>query len=161
SVHLQPTRADAWLGKQHVWSGPIGANTIRLTLPGAQPRWVSDSSFEFLHLIFPRQTIARIVGADSDRAHSCLRKSVPLYSQVEFAASLGRSLLEALRHRRPFATACADAIGRALIAHLLGRYTDTAQTAARHELSWDVLRCVREYIAMNLNGDIRVRDLAA
>jgi len=161
SLHLQPTRANAWLGKQRVWSGPIAANTIRLTLPGARPRWVSDSSFDFLNFIFPRETIDRIAGAERHRVHHGLRKSAPLYCRDDIAASLGRSLLEALRRQRPFTLTFADAIGRALLAHLLGRYAGTAEGVAQHELSLEALRHVREYMEAHLNGDICVRDLAA
>jgi AraC family transcriptional regulator len=161
SILLEPMRADAWLDERPIWSGPIGANTIRLTLPKARPRWASDSSFDVLHLIFPREAVDQIAGAEGKQMHSRLRQSAPLYRRDDVAANLGRMLLEALRNDRPLATTFADALARALIAHVLGRYASAASANRQHELCADELQCLRDYIAANLHRAILVRDLAS
>jgi len=161
SLHLKPTQGEAWLDERRVWSGPIPANTIRLTPPGVRPRWIGEASFDFLHFLFPRETIDRIAGTDSDRIHRCLRGSAPFYCRDDVAAGLGRSLLEALRRRRPFTLNFVDSIGQALIAHFLGRYAGVSGAHTRSEFNLDTLQRVRAYIAANLQENIRVRNLAA
>jgi AraC family transcriptional regulator len=160
SIVLQPMRANAWLNERPVWSGPIGANTIRLTLPGAKTRWVSDSSFDLIHLYFPRHAIDQMAAGGPDRIHDRLRASAPLYRRDDVAANLGRAMLESLRCRRPFAMTFVDAMGRALLAHTLGLYTQPAEPSLHQKLDLNSLRRVRDFVKINLHSDIRVRDLA-
>lgn len=160
SIVLQPMRANAWIDERPVWSGLIGANTIRLTLPGTKTRWVSDSSFDLIHFYFPKHAIDQMIAGGPDRIHDRLRASAPLYRRDDVAANLGRAMLESLRCRRPLAIKFVDAMGRALLAHALGQYSQRADSTSHRKLDPNAFSLVRDFIAVNLHSDIRVRDLA-
>ena len=65
SLILRPMRGRAWAGSALVWSGAVGANTIRLTPPGMEPSWRQSEEFDFLLFTIPAETIDRIAGDEA------------------------------------------------------------------------------------------------
>jgi AraC family transcriptional regulator len=162
SLILQPMRARAWLGATQIWCGPIGANTIRLTPPGVDPRWQSDSAFDFLLFTIPSRTMEMIAGADGSKLYnsSVSRRSCPLYVRDEVVLQIGRHMLMACDGNGRYAQQFADGLGMALVARLLDHYVDDRTHVNRLSIRPSSLRRVTRYIKDHLAEDIRVADLA-
>lgn len=129
SLILRPMAGRAWLGKTTVWSGPIQADTSRLTPPGVEPCWQSDGAFDFLLFTIPASVIETIAGTRADPIHTRLRAAGPLYVRDPTVLQIGRQMLLASESSAPYARQFADGLGFALVAHLLNHFaTDRANT---------------------------------
>jgi len=160
SLILQPMRARAWLGSTAIWSGPIGAHTIRLTPPELSPRWQGDGAFDFLLFTIPSRTVEMMAGKDAPRIHDILRQTYPLYVRDDVVLQIGRNMLSACGSDNRYARQFADALGLALVAHLLNHYADAPRHVNRLSLSPSRLRRVTQYVTDHLGEAIRVGDLA-
>ena len=161
SLILRPMRGRAWAGSALVWSGAVGANTIRLTPPGMEPSWQSEGEFDFLLFTIPAETIDRIAGDRAPRIHATLRRSFPLYGRDEVVLQLARNMLEAADSERAFALQFADGLAFSLVAHLLDRYADGPYESRCLGLSPHSLRRVRQFISGHLAEPLSVENLAS
>jgi len=160
SLILTPMRARAWLGSSEIWSGPIRANTIRLTPPNRSPTWQTDTPFDFLLLTIPSQTIDRIAGSMAVEIHETLRTTFPLYVRDQAVFQYAQQMMAAGRNRNRWALHIADGLGLAMIAHLLAHYGDSGEGKLPTGLSPSCLRRVTKFIADHMTDDIHVSDLA-
>lgn len=161
SIILQPMSARAWADNAVVWSGPISANTMRLTPPSASPQWISEGAFDYLHLSIPASAVDRIAGEDAEFVHRQLRERAPMYTRDPTIAQLGNMLLNATNSSRRFAIPFVDGLVHAMVAHLLERYaTQTESAASSAILSSASLKQVISHIRGNLDLPLRVAELA-
>lgn len=157
SLILKPMCARSWFGTAPVWSGPIQANTIRLTPPGVRPRWQSDGSFDVLLFIIPSNTVEMIAGQEALELPRLLSKSPVAYMRDDLALQIGSSMLRISDSQQPYMRQVADGLGYALVAHVLNHYlSQTTQETS----NLTRFRRVTDYIGDHLTDEIRVRQLA-
>lgn len=161
SLILRPMRARAWFSSALVWSGQVGANTVRLTPPGVEPSWQSEGEFDFLLFTIPAETIDRIAGDDAAGIHAALRQSFPLYGRDEVVVQLARNMLAAADSQRTFALQFADGLAFSLVAHLLDRYVGGPSRLKHVGMSPYGLQRVRQFISDHLAEPVSVGTLAS
>lgn len=160
SLILRPMSAHAWLGRTSIWSGPIRADTSRLTPPDTDPSWRSDGAFDFLLLTIPCHTIEAIAGDDAQRIHQRLRSAHPSYAHDATLLQIGRQMLQACYSTAPYARSFADGLGFALVAHLLNHCSAAPEALKPTPLSPFSRSSVIRYIADHLSETILVAQLA-
>lgn len=160
SLILQPMQAKAWAGRRQVWSGPIAKHTVRIVHPDEENRWLSPGSFDLLHIMIPRTTIAAMCGQEADGGAHTVRFNDPLYSPDEMICQIGRQMLSIIDQDGPFVKDIADGLCHALIAYILRRYVmGTGQMTAAVS-SRAQMRRVLDMVAANLAREISLEQMA-
>jgi AraC family transcriptional regulator len=160
SLILQPMQAKAWAGRRQVWSGPIARHTVRIVHPDDENRWLSPGSFDLLHIMIPRATIAGMFGMEADDDSHTVRFNDPLYSPDEMICQIGRQMLSILDQDGPFVKDIADGLCHALVAYILRRYVmGTGQMTAAVSSRSQIRRAL-DMVAANLAKDITLEQMA-
>ena len=154
-------RARAWFSSALIWSGQVGANTVRLTPPGVEPSWQSEGEFDFLLFTIPSATIDRIAGATAPSVHAALRQSFPLYGRDDVVLQLARSMLTAADSQRRFALQFADGLAYSLVAHLLDRCVSGPSRSKCVGMTPYGLQRIRQFIVDHLAEPVSVDQLAS
>jgi len=156
SLNLRPMRAEAWLGEQRVWAGPIGPHAVRIVPPGVQRHWATTDPFDLLHIMMPPQAFQAMAREDCGP----LTLSDPLYGQDLLVQQVGLQLVAAMEEGGRYLTDLADGLCRALVAHLLRHYHTPAPSGPR-ALSSARLRRVEALVRDRLGEALTVGQMAA
>lgn len=156
SLVLQPMNANSFVEKRQIWSGPIRANSVRIVDADCSCRWSSDSDFDLLHLMMPKQAVADMVG-DEERS---IRFIDPLYARDNTIQQLGLQLLWAMERTNPLGTEMADGLTCALLAYLLEQYTAKALPAGGSGLRPAQLKRVADLILSRLSTGVSLSEMA-
>jgi len=156
SLNLRPMRAEAWLGEQRVWAGPIGPHAVRIVPPGVRRHWATTDPFDLLHIMLPPRAFQAMARKDCGP----LTLSDPLYGQDLLVQQVGLQLVAAMEEGGRYLTDLADGLCRALVAHLLRHYHTPVPSGPR-ALPPARLRRVEALVRDRLGEALTVGQMAA
>lgn len=132
SVMLGPMQAWASVGNRQVWQGLINSGQVRLLQPSQCASWVSDSSFDILHVHLPTQALAAAAQAQGLTFEGFRGTRQPIYQNDPIIYLVARQLAHAIAENSRSARLHADMSVQILIAHLLKNYELSSPSLLQH-----------------------------
>lgn len=129
---------------------------------GTERRWAAPDDFGVCHLYFQRSLIDALARAESDGPAVELRGDRVLARDAFLRAECDRYLARACDHRDPASALEMDARAVVIGLRLLARHSNRVAFTARDPQALDRhrLTLVQEFVEANLEGDLRLDQLA-
>ena len=139
--------------------GGFAANSMRIYQMSDELRIDISESYEIVDLMVPRSSLDTFTEEEGYRRVGNLSCEYGVVDPT--IASLTRALLPFFDRPQEASTLFVDSVGLTVIAHLVGMYGDCVRPfVAKGGLTPVQVNRVKEILAANLKGDLRVSDLA-